>query len=128
MPIRALIPSLIVAVVVGALALALGQGRGGATASSSASARPVVASGKAVELKIANYAFVPPALTVKAGTVVTVRNVDSTAHTATAGGGAFDSGSVAPGGTARLVLKRAGTYHYICQFHAFMNGTITVAP
>ncbi len=111
-----------VAVVVGVIALALGSSRGAATAASSSN----VAGGTAVTLKIANYAFAPPALTVKVGTRVTVRNLDSTAHTATAGSGAFDSGTLKQGQSAHFTLKRPGTYSYICQFHAFMTGTIKV--
>ncbi len=117
----ALLPAAI-AVVVGVAALALGSSRGGASATTTSQ----VATGKAVTLKIANYNFTPAALTVKVGTHVTVTNSDSTAHTATAGSGAFDSGTLKQGQSAHFTLKKAGTYSYICQFHAFMAGTIKV--
>jgi len=110
------------AAVVAVIALALGTGRGSAGAASSSA----VVTGTAVTLKIANYAFAPASLTVRAGTTITVHNGDSTAHTATAGSGAFDSGTLKPGASARFTLKRAGSYTYICQFHAFMAGTIRV--
>lgn len=116
----ALLPAF-VAVVVGVAALALGSGRGGASAATSK-----VATGKQVTLKIANYNFAPAALTVKVGTRVTVTNSDSTAHTATEGSGAFDSGTLKQGQSANFRLKNAGTFTYICQFHAFMTGTIKV--
>jgi plastocyanin len=111
-----------VAAAVAIIGLALGTSRGGATAAPSSA----VATGTAVSLKIANYAFAPASLTVKPGTTVTVHNADSTAHTATAGSGAFDSGTLKPGASARFTLKKVGTYTYICQFHAFMAGTIKV--
>jgi plastocyanin len=110
------------AVVFAVVALALGHSRG---ASSGGPASAVVAAGIA-HLRIVNYAFVPQTLTVKAGTTITVTNADGTAHTATAGSGAFDSGTVKPGQSARLTLRKPGTYSYYCQFHAFMHGTIVV--
>ncbi len=80
----------------------------------------------AVHLRIVNYAFVPGTLTVRAGTTITVTNRDSTAHTATASSGAFDSGTLKPGQSARFALREPGAYVYVCQFHAFMTGTIKV--
>jgi plastocyanin len=110
------------AAAVAVIGLVLGTSRGGAADALSSGVSP----GTAVSLKIANYAFAPASLTVKAGTTITVHNADSTAHTATAGSGAFDSGTLKPGGSARFTLKKIGTYTYICQFHAFMAGTIKV--
>ena len=118
-----ILPAL-VAIVVGLAALALGSSRTGTNAAT-ASTSKVVASGS-VRLKIANYNFAPAALTVKVGTRVTVSNSDSTAHTATADSGAFDSGTLKQGQSAHFTLRKAGTYTYICQFHAFMHGTIKV--
>jgi plastocyanin len=110
------------ALIVGASALVLGTSRGTGTVAASS----MVASGTGVTLKIANYAFAPAALTVRVGTRVTVTNLDSTAHTATAGSGAFDSGTLKQGQSSHFMLRKAGTISYICQFHAFMAGTIKV--
>jgi plastocyanin len=109
-------------IVVAAIALALAHGRGGAT--QTASLR--VVRGHAARLTIANYAFTPQSLVVSAGTTIMVRNTDSTDHTATARSGAFDTGTIKPGQTARFTITNPGTYPYYCQFHAFMTGTITV--
>lgn len=109
-------------IVVGAGALALGHSRHEPSASTAA----VVVSGESAHLTIANYAFSPPALAVKAGTKITVTNHDQTAHTATANSGGFDSGTLTPGQSAHFTLTKPGTYSYICQFHAFMTGTIKV--
>lgn len=125
MPVRSLILPVLAAIVVGGVALSLGHSAGTAAPTR---APATVAPAKAVKLTIANYAFHPPALTVRAGTVVTVTNVDSTAHTATARSGAFDSGTLQHGQTARITLKKPGTYAFYCQFHAFMTGTIKVVP
>ena len=107
---------------VAVVALALADSRGGSTGGTS----HVVVSGGAAHLRIVNYAFVPKTLTVRAGTTITVTNNDSTAHTATASSGAFDSGTVKPGQSASFTLRKPGTYSYYCQFHAFMTGTIKV--
>lgn len=88
--------------------------------------RSSVVSGKTASLRISNYAFQPVTLTVRAGTKVTVSNSDQTAHTATARSGAFDSGTVNPGKSASFTVTKPGVYHYYCQFHAFMSGTIKV--
>ena len=77
-------------------------------------------------LRIANYAFHPKTLTVRAGTEVTVANNDSTSHTATAKTGAFDTGTLKPGKSISFTLRKPGIYRYYCQFHAFMTGTIKV--
>jgi plastocyanin len=108
------------AIIVGGSALALSHSRN----TPPATAR-VVLSGRSVHLTIANYAFAPARLTVKAGTRITVTNHDQTAHTATASHG-FDSGTLKPGQSAHFTLTKPGTYAYLCQFHAFMTGTITV--
>jgi plastocyanin len=75
---------------------------------------------------IANYAFKPAALTVKAGTKLTFTNHDSTAHTATTSTSGFDTGTLKPGQSATVTVTKPGTYSYICQFHAFMTGKVTV--
>jgi plastocyanin len=80
--------------------------------------------GMAVEIK--NYAFTPPTLTVPPGTTVTWTNADSVPHTATAGDGAFDSGNLNPGQSYSFTFATAGSFPYVCQYHAGMTGTIVV--
>jgi plastocyanin len=94
------------------------------TASATASQPGKAASGH-VTVAISNYKFAPAKLTVKVGTRVTFSNHDMTAHTATATGG-FDSGTIKPGASATVNFSKPGTYPYICQFHAFMHGTVVV--
>ena len=97
----------------------------GTTSSSAAPAAAPVRSG-VVKVAISNYAFHPATITVAAGTKVTFSNHDQTAHTATSSQPAFDTGTVKPGHSVTVVLKKAGSYTYYCQFHAFMRGTIVV--
>lgn len=128
MRLRALVLPSLVAVLVAAAGLALGASRPPSTSSESAgtgSARSAGSSGT-VRITIHDYAYHPAALTVKVGTQVVVTNTDQTAHTLTARSGAFDTGTLGPGKTARFRVTRPGRYPYYCQFHAFMNGTLTV--
>jgi plastocyanin len=95
-----------------------------ATATSSSSA-PAVSAHK-VDVSISGYAFHPATITVATGARVTFTNHDQTAHTATSTKPGFDTGTVKPGKSATVLLKRPGTYTFCCQFHAFMRGTIVV--
>jgi plastocyanin len=122
MRIKSLILPTAVATVVAVIALGLGHSRGGSAPTTS----DALSSAKTAHLTIANYAFDPTPLTVRAGATITVTNTDRTAHTATASSGAFDSGTLKPGQPGHFTLKTPGTYPYICQFHAFMTGTIKV--
>jgi plastocyanin len=72
-------------------------------------------------------AYSPNPVTVTAGTTVTWTNGDSIAHTATSDtAGAFDSGSIPPGGKFSAMMQTKGTVTYHCTFHAGMVGTIIV--
>jgi plastocyanin len=121
MNLRSLILPTIVAGAVAVAALGLGHSRGGAASTTSHGPSSAIP-----HLTIANYAFSPATLTVRAGTTITVTNTDSTSHTATARSGAFDSGTLKPGQSAHFTLRTPGTYIFYCQFHAFMTGTIKV--
>ena len=80
---------------------------------------------RAVTITIRGFAFHPPTLHVRRGTLLTVTNHDSTAHTLTAKGH-FNTGTVLQGHSVRIRLRHRGTYRYICTFHPFMTGAIVV--
>ncbi len=80
------------------------------------------------DLRIVQFAYQPPAVTVSAGTTGAWTNDDATIHTVTADNGAFDSGTFNQGKTFRLDALAPGTYTYFCRIHPFMKGTLTVAP
>ena len=94
-----------------------------ATAESSATDETTDAQ-TAVEIK--DYAFTPPTLTVPVGTTVTWTNTDAVPHTATASDGSFDSGNLNPGQSFAFTFRTRGTYPYVCQYHAGMQGSIVV--
>jgi plastocyanin len=75
---------------------------------------------------VTGFAFNPATVNVEPGAHITFTNRDQTNHTATSNNGAFDTGTIAPGASRTVVLKRPGTYTYLCQFHAFMKATLVV--
>jgi plastocyanin len=75
---------------------------------------------------ISGFAFSPKTVTVTVGDTVTWTNSDSTAHTATADDGSFDTGTLGNGATGSATFSTAGTFAYHCKIHAAMTGTITV--
>jgi plastocyanin len=79
---------------------------------------------KSATVSIKDLAFSPKKLTVKAGAKVTVKNKDGTTHTFTADKGAFDTGDIDGGSSAKVTLKKPGTYAYHCKIHSFMKGTL----
>jgi plastocyanin len=91
-----------------------------APAASAASAAPHTA-----KITIQNFGFHPDDVTVAVGAKVTFTNEDQTAHTATATGMSFDTGSIQPGKSRTITITRAGVLKYFCEFHAFMRGQIT---
>lgn len=80
------------------------------------------------KVSIADMAFSPAAITVKAGSTVTWTNNDSVAHTVTENDGQDgpSSSPLSPGQSYSFTYKKAGTYKYICTIHTYMNGTVTV--
>jgi len=93
-------------------------------------ASPVAGAGTAAEgetaVNIANFAYDPATLEVKAGSTVTWTNNDTTAHTVSQVGGGFESGKLDPGMTFSFTFDTPGTYDYFCQFHANMKATVVV--
>src|SRR5262245_8349517 len=75
---------------------------------------------------LANQAFMPDEVTVNAGTTVVWTNTDSTSHTSTADGNAWNSGIVSPGGRFTVTFQTAGTFPYHCTIHPGMVGTVVV--
>lgn len=77
-------------------------------------------------VQIKNFKFVPETITVKAGTVVTWTNTDSSEHTVTASDKSFDSKEFGQGKSYSYTFSKAGSYAYICAIHQYMKGTVKV--
>ncbi len=77
---------------------------------------------------IANFAFVPAALTVDAGSTVTWRNDDGAPHALAFADGSAASDLLLPGQSFVKTFAGAGRFDYACSVHPYMRGTITVRP
>jgi plastocyanin len=71
-------------------------------------------------------AYSPNPIAVAVGGSVTWTNNDTIAHTSTADGGAWNSGTIAAGGTFSRTFASAGSFPYHCAIHPGMIGTVTV--
>lgn len=81
-----------------------------------------------VEVRIANFAFEPATLTVKAGTKVTWENYDDSPHSIVSPRAGFRSRALDTEDTAAFTFATPGTFDYICGLHPQMKGTISVLP
>ena len=80
----------------------------------------------ASDVRAVDFAFEPTQHQVQLGATVTWANAGVAPHTVTARDGSFDSGTLAPGATFSFRFERAGTFQYLCAFHADMTGTVVV--
>ena len=100
---------------------AVTSGPPASTASTPASA--AAPSGGAAAVTIADFMFGEP-LTVDKGAKVTFTNEDTAPHNAVAD--AFKTTDLEKGDSDVVTFDTAGTFDYICTFHPYMKGSITV--
>ena len=86
-------------------------------------AAPASAADTAV--KIANFTFDPPQITVKAGTTVVWTNEDDIPHTIVSPPG-IRSKAIDSEDKFSFTFTTPGTYKYFCGLHPHMTGTIVV--
>jgi plastocyanin len=94
------------------------------TSAASSQARKQASPPQHVQIK--SFQFLPPDLTVKAGTPVEWKNDDIVPHTVTADDGTFRSGKIQPGRTWTYTPTKPGTFPYTCTPHPNMHGKLTV--
>jgi amicyanin len=91
-----------------------------------------LASGQALaadaQVKIANFTFDPPTLTVKAGATVTWVNADDIPHLVSEKDGKFRSPALDTDERFSQIFSTAGTVEYFCAIHPHMTGKIVVTP
>jgi amicyanin len=80
------------------------------------------------QVKIANFTFDPPTLTVKAGTTVTWVNADDIPHVVSEKDGKFRSSALDTDDKFSQTFSTAGTIEYFCAIHPHMMGKIVVTP
>ena len=81
----------------------------------------------AADVTIGDRIFTPASVVVAPGATVTWTNRDDRAHTATADGGAFDTGSLAAGASSAKTFPAEGTFSYVCELHPDMTGVVRVS-
>ena len=80
------------------------------------------------EIKIANFTFDAPILTMKAGTTVIWVNNDDIPHLVSEKDGKFRSSALDTGDKFSQTFSTAGTVEYFCAIHPHMTGKIVVEP
>jgi YVTN family beta-propeller protein len=95
--------------------------------------RKVVVQGVAVNaaaagarISIANFAFVPPEITVATGQSVTWSNDDGAPHGLMYKDGATGTDLLLPGKSFSRTFDKPGTYDYACSVHPYMMGKVVV--
>ena len=79
-----------------------------------------------------NECYLPADITINVGDTIEWINVDTAAHTVTAGSpadgpsGAFDSSLVMASAAYSFTFEEAGNYDYFCMVHPWMVGSVTV--
>jgi plastocyanin len=106
---------------------------GGGTTTSAAESATTVSEGSGdsggsgdVTIVIDDVAFQTPDVTVEAGQSVTWDNQDNQPHTATGENSSFATDRINAGESKTVTFDEVGTFPYICSFHPFMKGTVTV--
>src|SRR5262245_27848253 len=79
-------------------------------------------------VRIANFTFDPPLLTVQVGSTVTWKNEDDIVHVVKEKDGLFHSDALDTNGTFSHAFERAGIVDYFCAIHPHMTGRIVVKP
>jgi plastocyanin len=73
------------------------------------------------------YGYRPSGITIPAGSTVLWTNQTDATHTVTVvNGQPFDSKGLDKGRTFQKTFTIPGTYHYMCLFHTYMQGTVIV--
>lgn len=78
------------------------------------------------KVSIANFAFIPPLITIDPGDTVTWSNDDGAPHQVGFKDGASGSDALLPGKTYSRTFDTPGSYDYFCTIHNYMTGRIVV--
>jgi amicyanin len=77
-------------------------------------------------VKIANFTFQAPVVTVKPGSTVTWVNDDDIPHTVTANDKSFKSKVLDSGDKFSFTFAKPGEFGYFCSLHPHMTGKVIV--
>ena len=85
-----------------------------------------VFSGSVENLRMLEFTYLPPTVTISAGTMVNWTNGDKVPSDVVANDGSFNSGVMDTGASYNYVFTTAGTYDYHSSLHPTMKGKIIV--
>jgi plastocyanin len=77
-------------------------------------------------VRIENFTFKNPVVTVKPGTTVTWTNGDDIPHTVVSKDGVFKSKVLDSGDRFSFTFAKTGQFGYFCSLHPHMTGTVIV--
>jgi amicyanin len=80
----------------------------------------------AVQVKIDNFSYEPPEITVPAGTTVVWTNADDVPHTVTSNDDKFKSKALDTDDKFAFTFTAPGTYDYYCSVHPKMTAKVVV--
>jgi len=109
-------------------AFAAGEAAARAHATAAGGAGAAASAAAPNEISIDNFAFNPKILTAKAGSKVTWRNRDDTAHKIQSSDNRFQASPVLDTkGLYSVDFREGGEFPYFCSIHPVMQGKIVVA-
>lgn len=82
--------------------------------------------GETVLVNIADFAFQPAEIRIKAGTKIIWKNEDKVRHNAASDSGGFRGPLLAKGETYEYVFNKKGEFDYACDPHPWMKGRVIV--
>lgn len=94
---------------------------------------PVAYAGNAVghprthRIEISGFKFKPDKLEVSVGDTITWINMDIAPHTATAAEGRWDTGELAKGAEASIIVIADMETSYFCAFHPMMKAQLSIS-
>jgi plastocyanin len=98
----------------------------GVAAHASPQLAPAAPASGPVEVRIANFTFQRPTVTVKPGTTVVWINDDDIPHTVVAIGKSFRSKVLDTGDRFSFTFAKPGEFDYFCSLHPHMTGKVIV--
>jgi plastocyanin len=108
--------------------LLVGCGKSSKSSSPTTTTKTVAPVNQAASVKVTEYAFTQPSVTVKVGQAVLWTNEGNVDHTVTeTAADGIASPEIKPGQSYTLTFQTPGTYAYICSIHPdSMKGTVIV--
>ena len=83
---------------------------------------------KTIEIKVNEMTYAPAMANANVGDTISWVNVGKIPHTVTAKDGSFDKTPMAPGERFNYVVRKEGTFSYVCTYHPGMDGMLMVGP